>query len=530
MRVYNTMAVAAICLMATISNALTPENKSFLEDTIDKLHVTIEVSSAAGLAKTGESANISQQKVSLALSNQEKDLLDILNSNLGKESGYNLKDAFIIQGRFEGTAAAYLTENQVRDSSYKSVDEAVEKGLAAKKSELYEAAPKLIEENLRQQITQAINNNPALAGLTQEQRNQLIESQVAAMYPQVLAQALPLVHAKINAALAKARPGQIALAREEHVDSRLPELQTETTFQRLDTTVGIPINTYGNRQDSPPGMLLFAFGKAHPDIGAALKRNGLSRWENIIGHSSEAERANTVASTGYASVGMSYRISKDLNLMVNFVGYHDRDPWMSAQQYIKRSLIVAREVFDKNQQVYALNSAAVNVRVSAKLTPKLTGQFWGTLTKRFDGNRGDELMGYSFGGTIDVEPTKTTINFSYANSGKAYFNQAYSIGIAQTLIEKKANTWMPGLLLYTDFRGVNHKVDVNDYSVQKSETQLVALGANVDICKYINKGLEVDCKIVGEYQKRLNSSGYQSPTTNDDFYVGVLANARYQIK
>ncbi|HEY8271713.1 MAG TPA: hypothetical protein VIG33_12555 [Pseudobdellovibrionaceae bacterium] len=500
-------------------------NVSFLKKVVQDLNIQVSLSSVAGIKGSNPELDVTQQNLAVKISNQDAELMDVLRKNLGTKQGYSLQEGFIMQVRLAGTVSPLIVGGKTRKDAIKAVDAEVEEGAAQKREALYQMAPKMVEDGLRAKITAAVNSNPNLNMLTAGQKAQLIDGQVKQNLPAALQTSLPLVHKQIDAQVAQAVPGIKAAMEEDHVNSRMSQLELETGIQTLDATIGIPINPLGNMSDTPPGLILFSFGKAHPMLGAELKANGLSQWENILGHASEAERGNTVSATGYSSIGIAYSLTKDINLMVNIIGYHDRDPWMSAQQYIQQSLAVSKAVFNKYQDVTALNALALSMRADAKLNKSLTGQFWATITNRFDPTQGDQATGYSFGGTITNEKSKTMLNFAYAHSGKAYFNETYSIGIAQTILDKKTNSWVPGVIVFTDFRGIKQLANVNVLGSVASETKLVALGSKVDICKYVDQRLKIDCALVGEYQKLVQQSGGEHPS--DDFYVGLSANAAY---
>jgi hypothetical protein len=266
---------------------------------------------------------------------------------------------------------------------------------------------------LRQKVTAKINASPYASLWSQEQKNQFIEQQV-----------------------------------NEHVTSRIPEIELETGLQRLEATFAIAINPLNETSDRPPGLLIFKLGKAHADLGPQLHENGLSQWENEIGQINVGERGNTVAATGSASVGIAYSLNKNLNIYMNFIGYHDRDPWISAQQYISHSLAVSREVFDKNQDPSDLNSGALNIKADSNYGT-IIGHFWGTIVKRVNSNDG-------YGGT----------------------------------------------------------------------QELIALGNRVDICKYIDSSVQLNCALSAEYQKSLKSTGFKfEDDPEDDFYIGLMGRA-----
>lgn len=507
---------------------------------VRELNFRFSINAVAGTQTASPKLDAQGQQVALdiTLDPQERQLYTLLKQDLGTKAGFDVGSrGFYMQLSFSGTTASTLLKGSVEKDATQEVTghviEEADKKAQLKKEEMYAMIPSTIAADLQSNISETVNNpkNPYTAEFTTEQKNQLIQQQTAANLPNAIQVGTPIVKQKIDAGVDAGKkaqlPGAIQQSVNDHVTSRMDDLQEETAVQRLRATFAIPINPFHNMQEDAPGLIILSLGKDHIELGPQLQSNMLSDWENTIGRITPSERGNTVASTGYASLGIAYAISKNLRLLVNVIGFHDRDPWMSAQQYLGHSFQISTDDFEKNQQVAALDSVATVVRTMWKIR-SLTGSFWGTLIKRANASVDQKDIGISFGGNVTNINSKTTINFSYADSGKAYFNKTWGVGIAQTVFEKQPNSYVPGLILYADYRGEKHKNEQSVLGDEAGQRQVIAIGAKLPICSYVNKKLNMTCSLTAEYQKELSRSGHRfDGMEGDDIFVGVMANASY---
>jgi hypothetical protein len=476
--------------------------------------------------------------VDLTLDKESRHLVEIVNQGLGEDKGFDVGSrGFYMQLSMAGSLAPMIMSDSVASDATAEVTAHVKEGAEEaahhKKEELYSMIPKMIEGEVYKKVSAGVNASPMAGMMSPEQKTQLIQSQVDANLPDAIQMGTPAVKAKIDAAVEQGKeaalPGAIAKNVEDHVDSRMDELVTETSFQRLRATFALPINPFGNAQEKPPGLIILSFGKDHLDLGPQLRPNMLSDWENTIGRITPSERGLTSASTGYASLGIAYAINENLRLLVNVIGFHDRDPWVSAQQYLAHSFQISKSTFDRQQEVAALDSIATVVKTIFG-TKNLTGSFWGTLVKRQDPNPDQNDIGFSFGGFVKQKKSGTSLHFAYADSGKAYFNKTWGVGIAQQIVEKVPNSYLPGLLVYTDYRGEGHKAEGLVVGSSAGDRQIIAFGVKADIMRYVDTQTIIDASLTAEYQKVVAQGGHRFDGIEaNDFFIGVNANVQYDL-
>lgn len=243
---------------------------------------------------------------------------------------------------------------------------------------------------------------------------------------------------------------QIALVKadkEKMIHARFEEIEKQTSYQEV--AISLLINN-----DNLPLVLYAKTGKFRNETGLAGANSTQSKIEELTYKNSLAERNTGTVSTGGILVGAQ---SKELPVTVTVEAYafHDRLPFISANQYVQNSLLLEDSDYNRMKNWSQIDSGIVKLILS--------GQKWSAyiVDGQFDG---DEALGA--GASVQYGRNQTHVRYS---SGRNYGADSVASIIQSVAISKNHNFFIEVENTNNEFNPAislkNNKVSYRKYTL-----------------------------------------------------------------
>ena len=268
------------------------------------------------------------------------------------------------------SAAPSLLKNRAEDDVRDRADEEI--GLA--------------EPLIRQQVAFYLSQDPGFLALDPAVQAMVLDQQAAAAVEGVRAEAYDLI------------------------SERIDEIQTETSIQELAITAAKPL-AGGDK------LVFFRIGKYKPQFGPSLNNSLRTELEALRPVSSRTQRMTSTVATGAVGGGLVSR-GDGYSLRAEMALFHDRIPWISAEDYIANVVRMDENSYDEHKKIGRLDSGAIrfNLQVPGGEGYLSVGSY-------------DQDAAWSVGAIIRVSP-RDRLFIDFSDGDRDYLERGYSVAYA----------------------------------------------------------------------------------------------------
>jgi hypothetical protein len=314
--------------------------KSFseLEKSVGTGEIRVSVKTEATYNSLTDELGVNHSHIHFQWLNGQKITLQEANELFKKSGATELRaNKVIFNLSVKLSAAPYLVKESSEEKAL---------GIVSDKIEVYRDIIQVNEDTLNSQIENAIDSailtNPALAPF----RNSLIED--AKLSQQALYDQIEVAKTQVN---------QQEIAAKNNVTNRLDQLVTETTYQEIAIELGYILSGHYLGGE----IALFArIGKFSVNSGNTKNSANQSELESVTAQNVLAQRGMGTSGTTAIQLSKVYR-AKTYSIQGDLVVFHDRIPWLNAEQYVNTILNMDDSNWEKHDDLGDIDSAIAKI-------------------------------------------------------------------------------------------------------------------------------------------------------------------------
>ncbi len=427
-----TTLLGAILILFALVSCGNPNNKSELQESEKKFHLSFDVRSANTMDQEGE-LDILYSHLGASLSNQEGGLEQLLqNLSIPK------KDIrYIWEFTFKVTGIPSL----ISDATEEELKLVLEEKLAKARALHLAAMPAQIEAVLASKI-------PSWS-LLPESFKAPIRSRALAGATHVLDQSLE----------------KIRRAKEQEISDRISHIHTETTFQEFALGVGkvFEKNT----------LVYIKVGKFKINNGPSLNGSGQSQLEEYRYSNSRVQRGTGVAPTMAAGLGivkmLKTKNNKPWSVRADLYFFHDRVSFISGKDYIGTVVSMETEAYEDHRELLTIDSVLLRGLIQSEKI-----DFYLSLGKY------DDVYGFSTGVTLRLSD-KNSLFIDYYKGDRLQLKQGLSIFLGRQV--------SPNLKIYMGYENLEDSYQPTHYDGTKS-LHIERIGLSYDISERVQRVID----------------------------------------
>ncbi len=308
------------------------------EKNVDKTTVKVSIESEAGYSSRSEEVDVAFSHIAFQWLDQQKMSLNEA-KKMFKSQGASSFQAHKVMLSFSSKFS--LAPSVVRDSSEEKAFVVVENTVNEFRDQV-SAQEALLVNQIEGAIDAAIASNQALAPF----RDALIQD--ARLSQHALFDQIEGAYAQINAQEVGAK---------NEVSSRVDELVTETIVQEIAVELGYVLEAEYNGGR----VALFArAGKFNVSGGLSTGATKQTSLEKNTAQNILAQRAMGTSGTAAVNLTKIFK-AENYSVQTDIYIFHDRIPWVSAQQYITSVLAMEQTEWEQHDDLSDLDSAMIRL-------------------------------------------------------------------------------------------------------------------------------------------------------------------------